>query len=256
MRKGQLGQRQPAAAVCPQHFSTLASIAIGIAAATGCAEAQSRRPVQEPTVQSEELPVQSQDAAPGEVSVEVLTKDDLSRRMPMGIPDAQAARVIAVSFPESLTACPDGPTAWVKSSIHGSFTGPGLDQTMYYVVVSKCGGLPSEHTDYTVVFQGGREVYRDTGAEPVRAMDVDGDGQDEWLELYGRCDDVCATEAWVYGYRGGKTKQRVHVERAQESDCQTMADGQHGTIKQVTVTVSRRGSHLHEMRSEHMEPCQ
>ena len=249
-----LGRRQPASAARSLHSPTLALTAVWFAAATGCAGAKPERPVQEPSgARSQERPAQAQYGAPSEVTVDVLTKDDLMRRMP-SISDAEAASVVAVSFPETL-GCPDGPTARVKSSVRGSFTGPGLHQSMYYVVVSKCGGLPSEHTDYTVVFQSGREVYRDTGAEPVRAMDVDGDGQDEWLELHGRCDDMCATEAWVYGHSGGKSKLFVHVERAQESDCQTMADGVHGQIKQVSVSLVRQRGKLLEMRSERVEAC-
>ncbi len=125
--------------------------------------------------------------------------EDATRRLPE-VPEAEGASVLRGSFPEAVRKCAEGLTqASVMSSIRGSFTAPGRDQTMYYVVVLGCDEPPSAKRDVLVTYEDGREVRREAGYQPVRAVDPDGDGQDEWVERRTRCDDTCATTLSVRG---------------------------------------------------------
>lgn len=140
-----------------------------------------------------------------------ITREDVGAK-PDVVPEHEAEQVARASFPKERAKCSDGATrAWVKSSISGSFTAPGARQVMYFVRSYECDGLPSQHRDELVVYQGGREVWRTTGNEPVRAMDVDGDGQDEWVEVQGKCDPECGAEARARGYENGETVELAHV---------------------------------------------
>lgn len=257
--RGLFGRRQtksakPEARLPGLSVLTVTAIALATVAA-GCAGARAerlRQPDAEPRALEAEL---------NEVTVEVLTKDDLTRKMEK-VPEKEARQVAAVSFSGTTTECTGGDTdtrteAWIRSSIRGSFTAPGLSETMYSAQLSRCNDVPSApKQNLLIVYLGGREVWRTIAPEAVRAVDVDGDGQDEWLELANQCNDGCSTEAWVQGYRRGTPVTVVHVERAQESDCSTMADGEHGHTKRVSVSLVRQGSKLRETRSEHVEACE
>lgn len=235
--------------------SSLTAAAIWLAAAvSGCGGTRTARPLQPPATTPN-----PQEAGPNGVSVEVLTNDDLTRKMPE-VPAAEARHVVAVSFPEAAKGCAGGRTeAWVKSSIRGSFTGPGLDQTMYSVQLTDCDSLPSDpHRNFLVVVQAGREVWRTLAPEAVRAVEVDGDGQDEWLELSrpngGQCGGACVTEAWVERYRHGESAAVAHVEKAEESGCMA-PELEDRKRKRILVTIERRGTHLRVVPSEHVEQC-
>ncbi len=131
--------------------------------------------------------------------------------MPEEVPDGEAARVAAESFPGLGSECSDGATrAWVKSSVRGSFTRPRSHQVMYFVRTYGCDDLRTRG-DEIVVYQGGREVWRTAGSEPVLAVDLDGDGKDEWVEESGRCDPECGAERWARGYEGGRAVELAHA---------------------------------------------
>jgi hypothetical protein len=141
----------------------------------------------------------------------VLAREDVEAK-PDAVPEREAVQVVRASFPGERAECGPGVTkAWVKSSIRGSFTAPGSDQVMYFVRSYECDGLPSQHRDELVVYQGGREVWRTAGNEPVRAIDEDGDGQDEWVEVVGKCDPECGAEAWARGYENGAAVELAHL---------------------------------------------
>jgi len=81
---------------------------------------------------------------------------------------------------------------------------------MYFVRTYGCDDLKT-HGDVVVVYQGGREIWRTAGREPILAVDLDGDGKDEWVEEDGRCDPGCAAERWTMGYASGRAVELAHV---------------------------------------------
>lgn len=199
----------------------------------------------------------AQDAEPSEVSVQVLTVADLTRKMPK-VPNAEVRRVTTASFPDAAPDCAPGKThVWVKSSIRGSFTGPNLDQTMYSVQLEGCDDLPSAPKErMLLVYQNGRETWRTTGAEAVRAVDVDGDGQDEWLERAtqygGQCVAGCNTDVWVVRHSRGNAVTIVQVEGAEEPNC----DEPGGKTRRVSLTAIRRGTAFRIVKSEQVDACE
>lgn len=110
----------------------------------------------------------------------------------------------------------------VASKIEGSFTGRGRKQTMFSVK-NGCGMASGT----SVVYEGGREVWRsENEAVAVRAVDVDGDGQDEWVEVESSCKYDCSSEAWLVGVQYGMSQTLLDVQEAQVSHC----EGKEGKI--------------------------
>lgn len=135
---------------------------------------------------------------------------------PDRVPQKEAEQVAAQSFPWATTECrgdgeDDRTGAWIESSVHGSFTGAGVRETMYSAQLSRCNDLPSAPKQHFIlVYLGGVEVWRAAAPEAVKAVDVDGDGKDEWLEVYNQCRGECTTEAWIQGFDGGKAVTLAH----------------------------------------------
>ncbi len=146
----------------------------------------------------------------------VFTPDDLEAR-PDLVPVREARQVVAMSFPSATTDCTGSGAdareeAWIESSIYGSFTGPGAAETMYSAQLSRCNDLPSSpKRHFLLIYLGGREVWRTPAPEAVRAVDVDGDHQDEWIEVFSQCNGECVTEAWVQGYVHGTAVTLAHA---------------------------------------------
>lgn len=146
----------------------------------------------------------------------VITPEDVGAR-PDSVPEREARRVLSSSFPGFTAECGGSGLgaregAWVVSSVRGSFTAPGLAETVYSVQLSRCDGLPtSPKRHFLLVYLGGREVWRTPAPEAVRATDVNGDGQDEWVEVYSQCRGECTTEAWVQGYVRGTVFTVAHL---------------------------------------------
>jgi hypothetical protein len=145
----------------------------------------------------------------------VLTPEDV-RAKPDAVPEGESRQVARSSFPGATVDCTDSDEdsrdeVWISSSVRGSFTAPNLVETMYSAQLSKCNDLPSSpKSRFLLVYLGGREVWRTSAPEAVRATDVDGDGQDEWVEVYSQCRGECTTEAWLQGYVRGEAVTLAH----------------------------------------------
>jgi hypothetical protein len=131
-----------------------------------------------------------------------------------------------------------------SSLIRGSFTRPRADQEMLSVREGTCGEHPR---NLLVILEEGREVWRGDGAPAVRAMDIDGDGQDEWLKLWKDCrGEECRTEAWL-ARAGGDI---IHVEGAEERYC-----GATGMIRWTSVSVLVKDGVMKVATGEHWKKC-
>lgn len=178
-------------------------------------------------------------------TVEVLSKNDL---WSVSAEVKEAAEVARESFLGSTTECSADPEddrrgVQVQRAIQGSFTSKGAKETMYSVRISRCNDLPSAPAEhYLVVYREGAEVWRTVAPEAVRAVDVDGDGQDEWLELSRWCAGTCRTEAWVAGIRRGEAKTLHHVKEAERSDCTDGGSSVTTTTLTVTDGVEKRST--------------
>lgn len=141
-----------------------------------------------------------------------ITEEDILSQ-PSPVPEKEAEQVVSSSFPGATTECAgDGEDiregAWARSSIRGSFTRPGVAETIYSVQLSRCNDLQSAPKKHVLlIYMGGKEVWRTEAPEAVRAKDVDGDGRDEWVEVYK---DENVVEAWVQGWRDGKAVTIAH----------------------------------------------
>ncbi len=132
---------------------------------------------------------------------------------------------------------------YVTSRIDGSFTGAGRRQSMYSV------GSEGDVQRTLVVYEADSEVWRAEGeATAKRAVDVDGDGQDEWVETASSCRGDCTTEAWVMGAEKAGTKVLSSVPEALVSTCGE--DG--GEIRWTSLSFVAGGS---EERREHRRDC-
>ncbi len=174
--------------------------------------------------------------APEARVTQVLTEEDLTRKWEPSEEEASMAR----------RAAPQGECAEPTSLIRGSFTRPGAKQVMLSIKAGPCDGPWSKHI--LVVLEGGREVWRADGATAVRAMDVDGDGQDEWLKLWRdyRSEDYRA-EAWLSRTSG----DILHIADAEEWHC-----GANGQVRWTSVSVLVRAGRAEVARGEHWRGCQ
>lgn len=170
-----------------------------------------------------------------ERTTQVLTEEDLRRQWEPGEEEKVMARA----------AAPEDECAEATSLVRGSFTRPGARQAILSVRAGPCDGPGSRNV--LVVYEGGREVWRADGAPAVRAMDVDGDGQDEWLKLWRDCRaQECRAEAWLSGADG----DILHVEDAEERHC-----GESGMVRWTSVSVRATGADIREARTEHWREC-
>jgi len=166
--------------------------------------------------------------------VQVLSLEDLEAREAGEEAQARAR----AAFPEEECAV-------ATSEIGGSFTRAGADQTMTSVTAGPCSGPGSRNE--LVVHEAGREVWRGDGAPAVRAVDVDGDGQDEFVKVWKDCrGDQCRAEAWLSRTSGDV----LHVEDAEEQHCEAV-----GRVRWTSVSLLIRGRQAEVARSEHWREC-
>lgn len=177
--------------------------------------------------------VQNGSERPVSRETEVLTLEDLigETKEP-----AEAQGVLRRSF--------SGDTRkYVTFRIDGSFTGAGRKQSMYSI------GSDGEVQRTLVVYEAGSEVWRAEGeATAKRAVDVDGDGQDEWVETASSCRGDCTADAWIMRAERAGTKVLSSVPAALVSTCGE--DG--GEIKWTSLSLGAGGS---EERREHRRDC-
>jgi hypothetical protein len=97
----------------------------------------------------------------------------------------------------------------IVSVLHGSFTAPKLKETLYIIAVGECG-LPDELESFRIVIARDRDekvafVAPYSGTSAVNAVNVDGDGIDEWVSISSSClGGVCSETAAVLRASGMK----------------------------------------------------
>lgn len=201
-----------------------------LAATQACGGSHWHGPVR--TADWSEEPVRP--SANGRVTEIVSLSDLIEGQKDIGDPDD----ILEKSFPED--EC-----SYVTAAVRGSFTEAGRAQVMYSVRSDGCGGRGA---GTVVVYEEGREVRRYEGAATARrAVDLDGDGKDEWVETSSSCKEECRTEAWIMRTDGEKAVEVVHVESAQVDECSS-----EGVIRWTSVEYVHPGR---EKRVQHLRPC-
>lgn len=149
-------------------------------------------------------------------------------------------------FPELAGECGSSVTA----SIEGSFTEAEKDQVMYSVDLFPCDGSVRGGKSLLVVYEGDSEVARMEGGRAVRAIDVDGDGQDEWTETALSC--VPETGVCTTSFRTRNAEGRVFAE---ESKAVVNLCPAGGKIRWKSVTLRTRYGQSERAETRHYSDC-
>lgn len=143
--------------------------------------------------------------------------------------EAREAVALAASETEDCGVAPKA-----LASISGSFTAPGRNEKIFTVEVGRCGAeTPSFGSRRLVLTRDGKPVISvETGGEALKKFDIDGDGRDEFLLSWGRCESgVC--KRWADVARFGKEVEVVEkLGVVYRSSCGTGGDVR---IKDVVV---------------------
>jgi hypothetical protein len=117
----------------------------------------------------------------------------------------------------------------IVSVLHGSFTAPKLKETLYIVSVGECSA-PDELGSYRVVVTRDHDdriafVAPYAGTAAVRAINVDGDGVDEWVAISSSCvGGVCTETAAILRAAGLKLTTVKDLGSVYYSTCCAGAD--------------------------------
>ncbi len=181
-----------------------------------------------------------------------------ARETVKAVPDAEMVAMIPEDLREedmppevelNLRECDAG---GVVKSIEGSFTGPGRAQKLISAVIIRCDRPGSRPERILVLTEGGKELARMQGGTATRALDVDGDGKDEWVEAVRDCRTPggCSTSASIFTARRGGKEEVSDLGEVARSYCE-------GGTRSVfrTVVIRRTAGTTREIREERWAEC-
>lgn len=144
----------------------------------------------------------------------------------------------------------------VLAKVEGSFTGVGLKETIYTVLVGECGATPLEGfgTHKLALFRAGKLVFDiESYGEVKKAIDINYDDRDEVLLSGGTC-ELGNCRKWIQIVEVNKHGVNVLHDPGDvyESECGLNGDG-HVNWKSVT-SMARDGKFV-VLTTEHKDSC-